>query len=599
MATSSSSFSTPSSSTFSSFEAPLPLIVTDGDGKFVLVPETAAAVSRLVTGPVVVVAVVGRYRTGKSFLMNRLAGTNSGFSLGCSVQSHTKGIWVWPRPHPLHQDKWLLLLDTEGLGDVAGAGKTHDTWLFVMAMLLSTTLVYNVVGTLDKEGLEQLHFVVNMTDHVRTRVNQNEDELGLDFEHYFPPLVICVRDFTLKLLIDGEPCSADEYMEHCLQMRKKGKTPVCRQFNDQRQLICDYFKDRKCFMFPTPTRRENLEFIEKLPDGCLDPEFLTTAEEFAGHVLGRAAIMHIDGAILTGQSFVQLAEQYVTAQRNGTVPCIESALEQVITLTNLQAKKEALALYRERTAIAVTVDQLTPLLTAEELGHLHQQGTRDAVDLFHERSLLDSKGEHEKELMDALAKEYLKLVKENKEASALRCERRLQELFEPIRVKLQQGEDKAFMKPGVFLEYEGLMEKLRDAYRATQGLGDEKENQLAVFMKSKEEGRHNLLLLDKTVTQRERERFEKEAMELKMELEKKALEAENDQQRAHMQAFEEQMKANERAREEKWRHMELMTAMKANASTSKPNNPFKQFAKAVQPMLTDLFHLLQLRSVQK
>nr|XP_032829840.1 guanylate-binding protein 1-like [Petromyzon marinus] len=597
MATSSSS-STSSSST-AAFAEPLPLIVTDGEGRFVLVPETAAALSRVVTGPVVVVAVVGRYRTGKSFLMNRLAGSNSGFSLGCTVQSHTKGIWVWPRPHPLDQDKWLLLLDTEGLGDVESAGSTHDTWLFVMAVLLSTTLVYNVVGTLDKGGLEQLHFVLNMTDHVRTRVNQDEDELGSDFERYFPPLVICVRDFTLKLLVDGEPCSADEYMEHCLQMRKKGKTPDCRRFNEQRQLLCDYFKDRKCFVFPTPTRRENLEFIESLPDGSLDPEFLATAEKFTSHVLGRAASKHIEGAILTGQSFVQLVGQYVTAQRDGAVPCIESALEQVTRLTNLQAKEEALALYRERTAVAVTADERTPLPTAEELVGLHQRGARDAVDLFHERSLLDREREHEEELMDTLAKEYLKLVKENKEASALRCDRRLRELYEPIPVKLHKGEDEDFVKPGVFLEYEGLMEKLRDAYRATQGLGDEKENQLAVFMKGREEERHNLLLLDKTVTQRERERFETEAMELKMELEKQVLEAENVQQRAHMQAFEEQMKANERAHEEKLRHIELMTAVKASAPTSKPDNPFKQFAKAVQPMLKEIFDFVHLRSALK
>nr|XP_032829841.1 guanylate-binding protein 1-like [Petromyzon marinus] len=583
MATSSSTFS--SSSSTAAFAEPLPLIVTDGEGRFVLVPETAAALSRVVTGPVVVVAVVGRYRTGKSFLMNRLAGSNSGFSLGCTVQSHTKGIWVWPRPHPLDQNKWLLLLDTEGLGDVESAGSTHDTWLFVMAVLLSTTLVYNVVGTLDKEGLEQLHFVLNMTDHVRTRVNQDEDELGSDFERYFPPLVICVRDFTLKLLVDGEPCSADEYMEHCLQMRMAGKTPDCRRFNEQRQLLCGYFKDRKCFVFPMPTRREDLESIESLPDGSLDPEFLATAEKFTSHVLGRAASKHIDGAILTGQSFVQLAGQYVTAQRDGAVPCIESALERVTTLTNLQAKEEALALYRERTAVAVTGDERTPLPTSEELGRLHQRGARDAVDLFHERSLLDREHRHEQELMVCLAEEYSKLAQRNAEASALRCERRLEELYGPIRAMLH--EDEAFVREGAFREYERLMELLQAAYRDTQGLGDEKDSILVAFMKSKEEGRCHLLLLDNTISQAERERLERESLEKQLEIEKRALEQKNAQQQAQMQALREQMEENNRAFEEKIKSIQEQVPVQSDV-TENHHTQLQDVLQAVIPIVMQI-----------
>ena len=34
------------------------------------------------------------------------------------MQSHTKGIWMWCVPHPQKPDHTLVLLDTEGLGDV-------------------------------------------------------------------------------------------------------------------------------------------------------------------------------------------------------------------------------------------------------------------------------------------------------------------------------------------------------------------------------------------------------------------------------------------------------------------------------------------------
>ena len=41
-----------------------------------------------------------------------------GFSLGGTVESETKGIWIWVVPHPNRDDCCLVLIDTEGLGDM-------------------------------------------------------------------------------------------------------------------------------------------------------------------------------------------------------------------------------------------------------------------------------------------------------------------------------------------------------------------------------------------------------------------------------------------------------------------------------------------------
>lgn len=42
----------------------------------------------------------------------------AGFNLGSTVRSETKGIWMWCVPHPTKPQFKLVLLDTEGLGDV-------------------------------------------------------------------------------------------------------------------------------------------------------------------------------------------------------------------------------------------------------------------------------------------------------------------------------------------------------------------------------------------------------------------------------------------------------------------------------------------------
>ncbi|KTG18817.1 hypothetical protein cypCar_00017309 [Cyprinus carpio] len=103
--------------------------------------------------PVVVVSVVGLYRTGKSYLMNRLAGQQSGFALGNTIESKTKGIWMWCVPHPKIEGHTLVLLDTEGLGDVAKGDSKNDSWIFCLAVLLSSTLVYNSRGTIDNTAV--------------------------------------------------------------------------------------------------------------------------------------------------------------------------------------------------------------------------------------------------------------------------------------------------------------------------------------------------------------------------------------------------------------------------------------------------------------
>ena len=105
----------------------------------------------------------GKYRTGKSYIMNRLFNTNAGFNLGTTVQSTTKGIWIWVRPHPLHSNQSLILLDTEGLHDVEKNDETHDMKLFSLALLLSNCLVYNAQGTLDDILIQQLQYPLQFT----------------------------------------------------------------------------------------------------------------------------------------------------------------------------------------------------------------------------------------------------------------------------------------------------------------------------------------------------------------------------------------------------------------------------------------------------
>ena len=67
-----------------------------------------------------VTIVAGRYRSGKSFLMNQLLGDRAGFSVGHTIASHTKGIWLCHEAVPAvtasGEKLSMLFMDSEGLG---------------------------------------------------------------------------------------------------------------------------------------------------------------------------------------------------------------------------------------------------------------------------------------------------------------------------------------------------------------------------------------------------------------------------------------------------------------------------------------------------
>ncbi len=74
------------------------------DGNFQLVPEALEAL-KSETRPVTVVTIAGQYRTGKSYLLNRLLGKTNAFSVGGTSDAMTKGFWMWKGDFPGHSNR--------------------------------------------------------------------------------------------------------------------------------------------------------------------------------------------------------------------------------------------------------------------------------------------------------------------------------------------------------------------------------------------------------------------------------------------------------------------------------------------------------------
>jgi hypothetical protein len=69
-----------------------------------------------------IVSIVGKYRTGKSFFVNRvlLDQKKGGFQVGPTINACTKGLWLWKKAYPStsKDDMDLIMIDTEGFGGI-------------------------------------------------------------------------------------------------------------------------------------------------------------------------------------------------------------------------------------------------------------------------------------------------------------------------------------------------------------------------------------------------------------------------------------------------------------------------------------------------
>uniref|UniRef100_A0A673LNH1 Guanylate-binding protein 1-like n=1 Tax=Sinocyclocheilus rhinocerous TaxID=307959 RepID=A0A673LNH1_9TELE len=489
--------------------------------------------------PVVVVSVVGLYRTGKSYLMNRLAGQQSGFALGNTIESKTKGIWMWCVPHPCKEGHTLVLLDTEGLGDVAKGDSKNDGWIFCLAVLLSSTLVYNSHGTIDNTALEKLHYVAELAENIKirsTEVADEEEEEDSKFVQFFPSFTWVVKDFTLELVIEGKRVTEDEYLEFALQL-KKGVSRKINDYNLPRECIKRYFPSRKCFVFPFPvTSQEDMTRLEILQDQDLAQQFLEVTGHFCDNMFVNSAVKRLKGGhIVTGQLLGRLVEIYVDTINSGEVPCLDNAVVVLANLENQAAVQEALKVYRRgMEEVKNTLPISIEYLTCE-----HQKFSRLAISEFTKRSFKDEKMEYLKKLEEAVYMCYVDLLEENQMASERKCRDLLKNLFSDMNKRLQDGE---YSQSGGYELYKRDRDAIVKQYRREPNKGVRAEAVLEEFLKERKPEANSILCMDNKLTENEKQ--------MKKEKEKAALLEQKFKEEEEKRIEMERMKETEKVRHE-------------------------------------------------
>ena len=323
--------------------------VTFEDGKFVISEAAKKLLSQKCNNNMGIISLVGKYRTGKSFLLNRVIlnrKENLGFGVAPTIRPCTKGIWIWSDPLTIsnvHNPSpfTAYLIDTEGLG-AYDEEINHDSKIFLIAVLISSLFIYNSVGTLDENEISNLSFVLNLSKTIKIKSVAIEDK-DEELAKYFPTLLWLLRDFSLKLEDkNGNVITEKQYLESALR-ELSGMTNSIEEKNRIRNLIKTYFPERDCFCMVRPTENEDdLQNLQNLPDSKFRHEFLEQSKIFRNKVMKKTKPKRLNGKVLTGAMLVEFVQSVLDSINAGAIPVIEDSWRYIMKNECIKNTKELL-----------------------------------------------------------------------------------------------------------------------------------------------------------------------------------------------------------------------------------------------------------------
>ena len=324
----------------------------DSTKKFIINEDAIKIISKEENKQIGILSLVGKYRTGKSFLLNRVLidkKSKKGFDVGPTIKPCTKGIWLWSSPLIINNNYSntsfpAYLIDTEGLG-AYDEEINHDSKIFLIAILISSLFIYNSFGTIDEVALNNLSLILNLSKSLKLRNNSNSlntnDNDEEEMAKYFPSLLWILRDFALKLEDnDGNVITAKQYLENAL-MKQKGSTESIEEKNLVRKMIKTYFLERDCFPMVRPVENErDLQKLQTLSDDKIRPEFLRQSEMLRNKIYMKIKPKNFNGKILSGQMLINLLESIIEAINEGAIPVIENSWKYITNNECLKSIRE-------------------------------------------------------------------------------------------------------------------------------------------------------------------------------------------------------------------------------------------------------------------
>ncbi|KAL5123661.1 Guanylate-binding protein 4 [Glycine soja] len=391
---------TPSSSSIDNFHQAFPIVEPDpGHTKLRLSREGLEAIEKI-TNPIAAVAVIGPYRSGKSFLLNQLLSLScyEGFGVGHMRDTKTKGIWVWGTPIDLDINgvrTSVFYLDTEGFESV-GKSNVYDDRIFALATVLSSVLIYNLPETIREADISRLSFAVELAEEFYGRVK------GQDVA--FEPAKL------LWLIQQGKSVQemVNEALRHVPNTDGNKNIDVVNQIRDSLAIMGD---NSTAFSLPQPHIQRTK--LCDMKDVELDQLYVKRREQLKKLVASIITPKIVQGKTLNGKEFVSFLEQILEALNKGEIPSTGSLVE----VFNKNILEKCLKLYSEKMA------KLVLPLPEKSLQGAHDRSRDEVTKVFDQQHF----GRHHAkksfmQLDEEIQQVYKNVVLQNEYQSSRLCE---------------------------------------------------------------------------------------------------------------------------------------------------------------------------------
>lgn len=318
-----------------------------------VVPEALELLSAIDL-PVAVLAICGPMRTGKSYILSRLLGEAEAFDLGHTFDPKTFGIWMGTSiikgKDKNGNEQAILLLDTEGI-DAPGANVSQDAGILVLTILVSSILIYNSTNVPYKKDLEKLDCFVRLAEGFEVKKN-HDMEVG-EVSQYFPHFIWLLRDVSLITSEEegGTEMDPTDYIKQKVLTRGKGFKSS--KSDEVGRAIITFFPDIECKTLPTPhSDSEVMRSIAKHTDD-LNPKFREGVQTFMEHLIMKVHANgpkrgYQKGSVITGSLLSGLLKEYIKAVNDpNAIPCLDNAWQNTVDLLRTKTMDELVEKYKK------------------------------------------------------------------------------------------------------------------------------------------------------------------------------------------------------------------------------------------------------------
>ncbi|CAN1844770.1 Guanylate-binding protein 4 [Linum perenne] len=385
-----------------------------GHTKLRLSSEGLEAIRRI-KNPIAAVAVIGPYRSGKSFLLNQLLSLScdEGFGVGHMRDTKTKGIWVWGTPIELDingEKTSVLYLDTEGFESI-GKSNVYDDRIFALATVMSSVLIYNLPETIREADISRLSFAVELAEEFYGRftlLSHGEVVFCLFHSHNRVKMWL----LNLQNFFGLSNAIFYEMVTEALQRvpNQDGDRNI-DQVNQIRESLAIMGDNSTAFSLPQPHLQRTK--LCDLKDSELEQLYVSRREKLKELVSSIIRPKIVQGKTLNGEEFVAFLEQILEALNKGEIPSTGSLVE----VFNKAILERCLKIYNEPMA------KLMLPLKEEAVQDAHGRSRETAMKVFDEQHF--GRNHAKKSVMqldEEIDKVYKHIVMANEYQSAKLCE---------------------------------------------------------------------------------------------------------------------------------------------------------------------------------